>query len=224
VREEILQHFAIDPAKLHLIRNGVDIQRFMPASTEQRLEARTNLGLPPNRNVFAFVGSGFERKGLANAIRALADPAAPKDALLVVVGDDRKARWYRRLADTLQVGERVVFAGSLVDVRPILHAADGFVLPTIYDPFPNAVLEALACGLPVITSKKCGAGELIQAGQNGFVGDADDPSAIAHQMTAILANPQMRSAARLSALPYTLKNLAGELLALYRTLNASTGY
>lgn len=222
VREEILQHFAVDPAKLHLIRNGVDTERYAPPTDVQRAEARANLGLAPQRKVFAFVGSGFERKGLANAIRALADPAAPADSVLVVVGDDRRARSYRRLADTLGVGERVEFAGSLVDVRPVLHAADGFVLPTIYDPFPNAVLEALACGLPVITSTKCGAGELISAGRNGFVGDAQDSSAIAHQMSAVVANPQMRAAARESALPHTLKNLAGELLALYRTLAPAT--
>lgn len=219
VREEILQHFAVDPSKLHLIRNGVDTERFMPASADDQRQARTNLGLPIDRPVFAFVGSGFERKGLANAISAMADAAAAKDSALVVVGGDRKARSYRRLADRLGVGGRVVFAGSLVDVRPVLHAADGFVLPTIYDPFPNAVLEALACGLPVITSRKCGAGELIQAGINGFVGVADDTSAIAHQMAAIVANPQMRLAARQSALPHTLKNLAGELKALYRSLS-----
>jgi UDP-glucose:(heptosyl)LPS alpha-1,3-glucosyltransferase len=220
VRDEILARFRISPAKLHLVRNGVDLDKFQPPSTEQRVKARSDLGLPPDAPVFAFVGSGFERKGVANAIRALAEKAAPPHAWLVVVGDDRKGKRYRRLADDYGVGDRVLFTGSLVDVRPVLQAADGFVLPTLYDPFPNAVLEALACGLPVVTSPKCGAAELIEPGKNGFICNAVDAPAIAQRLAEIARSPEMRLAARASAAPYSLKFLAGQLLTLYRTMVA----
>lgn len=218
VREEILARFRIEPRKLHLVRNGVDLEKYQPPTPEQRAKARHDLGLASDSPIFAFVGSGFERKGAANAIAALALAGAPQNAQLVVVGDDRKAKHYRRLADAAGVGARVLFTGSLVDVRPVLHAADGFVLPTIYDPFPNAVLEALACGLPVITSPKCGAAELIESGVNGFVCGATDTAAIAAHMNTIAHNPIMRAAATASAAPYSLKHLAGQLIALYRTM------
>ena len=220
VRDEILARFRIAPAKLHLVRNGVDLEKFQVPTAEERVKARTDLDLPQDVPVFAYVGSGFERKGVANAIRALAEKNSPQNARLVVVGDDRKARRYRCLADDCGVGDRVLFAGSLVDVRPVLRAADGFVLPTLYDPFPNAVLEALACGLPVITSPKCGAAELIDQGRNGFVCGAVDTAAIAGHMSEIMRNPQMRQAARASAAPYSLKHLAGQLLSLYRSMVA----
>ncbi len=222
VRDEILARFRIAPAKLHLVRNGVDVEKFQPPGADERIKARSDLGLPKDVPVFAFVGSGFERKGVANAIRALAEKSAPLDARLVVVGDDRKAKRYRRLADDCGVGDRVLFAGSLVDVRPVLQAADGFILPTLYDPFPNAVLEALACGLPVITSPKCGAAELIESGKNGYICSPIDTGAIAGHMVDIMRNPQMRQAARASAAPYSLKHLAGQLLTLYRSMVGGT--
>ncbi len=218
VRDEILARFRIVPDKLHLVRNGVDLDKFQPPTHEQRCQARTELDLPQDVPVFAFVGSGFERKGVANAIRALAEKGAPHDARLVVVGDDRRGKRYRRLADDCGVGDRVLFTGSLVDVRPVLRAADGFILPTLYDPFPNAVLEALACGLPVITSPKCGAAELIESGKNGFVCSAIDASTLATHMSQIVRAPEMRAAARASAAPYSLKFLAGQLLTLYRSM------
>lgn len=218
VRNEIVAHFGVDPRKLRLIRNGVDLERFAPPSAAERAQARTSLALPAEAPVFAFVGSGFERKGVADAIRTLASESAPAQARLVIAGGDRRARRYRQLADQLGVGERVLFAGSLVDVRPVLHAADAFLLPTLYDPFPNAVLEALACGLPVVTSPKCGAAELIEAGVNGFVCKPDDHRAMAIELSEILRRPGMRAEARSSAMPYSLKNLAAELVELYREL------
>lgn len=222
VREEILQRFRVSPDKLRLVRNGVDLERFSPPQREQRNQARADLGLPTGAPVFAFVGSGFERKGAAHAIAALASASAPANAWLVIAGDDRRAKRYRALADTLGVGARVLFTGSLVDVRPVLFAADAFVLPTLYDPFPNAVLEALACGLPVITSPKCGAAELIEPAINGFVCDPHEHNALAIQMAEVLRHPQMREAARASAMPYSLKELAGQLVALYRGLAGGT--
>jgi UDP-glucose:(heptosyl)LPS alpha-1,3-glucosyltransferase len=84
------------------------------------------------------------------------------------------------------VGERVVFAGPHKDPRRFLGAADAFVLPTLYDPLSNAVLEALACGLPVVTSRRCGAGELVTAHDAGFTCDATDVAAFAEAMRTLL--------------------------------------
>jgi len=78
----------------------------------------------------------------------------------------------------LGIAARVRFVGGVSDVRPFLAAADAFVLPTLYDPFPNAVLEAMAAGLPVVTSTRCGAAEIVAEGETGFVRDALDIDAL----------------------------------------------
>ena len=107
------------------------------------------------------------------------------------------------------------------DVRPWYGAADGFVLPTLYDPCPNAALEALACGLPILTSTTCGAQAWVKAGDNGWVVDALDRDALATRLDdlcALAGNLAARQAARAAAEPLTLPAMADRLLALYRSL------
>ena len=221
VRGEIRERFGVDASRLRLIRNGVDTQRFRPPSPQERAQARTSLGVSGSTTAFAFVGSGFERKGLAAAVRGLARVAASQDACLIVAGTDRHADRYRRLADRLGVAERVRLLGGVDDVRPVLWAADAFVLPTLYDPFPNAALEALACGLATVTSRKSGAAELIRPGINGFVHDALDLEALAESMAKLCDGHRrtaMSAAARESAQGLSLESLAGRLIDLYRGL------
>ena len=99
--------------------------------------------------------------------------------------------------------------------------ADAFVLPTRYDPMPNAALEALACGLPVLTSPTCGIASRIIEGENGFVVDALDVDTLARRIDT-LATPgkaeRMRAAARASVIDLDLDTLAGKLLSLYERL------
>src|SRR4030095_7675249 len=113
-----------------------------------------------------------ERKGVP-ALSAAAARAATKP-FVVVVGRDKRTESYAALARRLGIGERVRFAGAVSDVRPYYAAADAFVLASLYDPQPNAMLEAMACGLPVVTTPKCGTAELVREGENGFVRDALD--------------------------------------------------
>ena len=97
-----------------------------------------------------FVGYSFRRKGLAQVISAMAEVADEHVELWIAGGDDPAP--YRRLAGDLGVGERVRFLGHRSDVVGLMQAADAFVMPSSYDPFPLVLLEALACGTPVITS------------------------------------------------------------------------
>jgi UDP-glucose:(heptosyl)LPS alpha-1,3-glucosyltransferase len=221
VRGEIRERFGVDASRLHLIRNGVDTRRFRPPSPDERARARTSLGVAEGARAFAFVGSGFERKGLRTAIRALASVARGTDACLLVAGTDRHAGAYRALARALGVADRVRLLGGVDEVTPLLWAADAFVLPTLYDPFPNAALEALACGLPVATSTKCGAAELIRPGVNGFVHDSLDSQGFAESMALLCDDSRrarMAAAARDSVEGLSLEALAAQLIALYRGL------
>jgi UDP-glucose:(heptosyl)LPS alpha-1,3-glucosyltransferase len=220
VRDEILAHFAIDPARLHVIYSGVDLARFRPPEAEERRLSRAALGIPQHTPVFLFLGSGFERKGLATALIAFARLPAGS-ARLLVVGRDRKSRRYEALARRLGCAAAVHFLGPQREVLAFYHAADALVLPTLYDPFPNVALEALACGLPVITSPRSGAAEILTEGETGFVRDALDAQGIAEamiQLTEEARRATMQAAARRLALGFGLEQAVDQLLALYRTL------
>ena len=223
VLDDINRRFGVPRERLHLLRNGLDLERFAPPSGAQRDESRRALGLAAGAPVFAFVGSGFERKGLAAALAALA--ATPGQPMLLVAGADRRLARYRRQAKSLGVAAQVRFLGGVDDVRPVLWAADGFLAPALYDPFPNAALEALACGVPVIASPTCGVSELIEPGVNGFVHDALDVASIAAAMARLAAqraDEAKRRAARASAMPWSLERAASSLLTLYRQVLAES--
>ncbi len=216
VKQDIIRHFAVDESKLHVIYSGVDNQKFMPdLRKELRVPCRQQLGIRPDAPIALFVGSGFERKGLDVFLRAV---ATLPEWHAVVVGKDKHLPRYRALAKTLGLAGRSTFTGGVNDARPYYAASDVFALPTLYDPFPNACLEAMACGLPVITSQTSGAAELIVKGENGFVVDARDVSALSEALSRALAQPVMGWAAREKVLPYTPQAMAARYVALYRQL------
>jgi UDP-glucose:(heptosyl)LPS alpha-1,3-glucosyltransferase len=226
VRDDIARRFGVSQAKLHVIYNGVDLDAYHPRLAGQhRARVRADLGIAAEARVFLFVGSGFERKGVPQLLHALARTSV-KDTRLLIVGADRHLPRMQRLAATLGVGQRVRFLGGRQDVKPYYGAADVFVLPTLYDPFPNAALEALACGLPVITSSTCGAAELIRAGENGFVCEAANTTQLADRLDAMSdagAGRAMPGQARASVEHLSVESMAATLIALYRELMPSAG-
>jgi UDP-glucose:(heptosyl)LPS alpha-1,3-glucosyltransferase len=216
VRDDIARRFGVPADKLHVIYNGVDLERFRPAlRSEHRAAVRQRLGIPAEAPVVLFVGSGFERKGVPTLLRALAKMAR-QDALLVVVGRDAHESACRALADRLGVPGRVRFLGGQQDVRPFYGAADVFCLPTLYDPMPNAAVEALACGLPVVTSTTCGAAELIEEGKSGYICDALNVDSLAERLDSF---PALDSAAARRAVEgLSLEGMAARLSSLYEDL------
>jgi len=221
VRDEIARHFATPAEKLVLIRNAVDCSRFHPGLRgEFGAEVRQQVSIPREATVFVLVGSGFERKGVGAFLRALARRKDPAWAL--VVGKDKRSARYRALAARLGIAGRVRFVGGVSDVRPYLAAADAFVLPTLYDPFPNAALEAMAAGLPVVTGAKCGAAEIVREGESGFVRDALDVAGIAQclDLLDVPAARRMGEAARETVSTLTPEAMARDYLALYERLLA----
>ncbi len=225
VRDEIRRGFRIAPEKLHVIYNGVDLEYFHPRQRDSlRGAARAELDCRPRDTLFLFVGSGFARKGLGAAIDALAQ-AASEAFWLVVVGRDREERRFMEQARRAGLGQRVRFLGARDDVRPLYAAADCFVLPSRYDPFPNTGLEALAMGLPAIVSSRCGAAEVVQHGAGGWICDPDDVPGIArlmHEADRALSAPgteaSARQAARATAEQFGIEIMAMKLAELYKSL------
>jgi UDP-glucose:(heptosyl)LPS alpha-1,3-glucosyltransferase len=219
IRDEILGYFDIPEDRLHVIYSGVDTERFHPRLKAQRQKVRASLGLDDEQAVFLFVGSGFERKGTAPLIRALAQ--LPDHAHAVIVGEDKYRHKYERLAASLGIAGRTHFLGKQAEVGPYYGAADALVLPTLYDPFPNVILEAMASGLAVITSTKSGGAEFIHEGENGYVRDALDVEGISQAMYCLLDQEHALQAgkrARETIEPYTLERMGTALSSLYREL------
>ena len=221
VRDDIAARFRVAADRLHVIQNGVDLETFHPRNAARRDATRAALDLPGEGSMFLYVGSGFERKGVSRLLDALAQVAAP--AFAVIVGEDKQRKRYERQAWRLGLDKRVHFIGARGDLADLYGAADAFVLPTLYDPLPNAALEALASGLPTVTTTQCGAAELIDTGVNGYVADVLDADALAHALAA-LAEPgraaAMRAAARASVLHLAPQAMAAQLMTLYRGLMA----
>ena len=219
VQDEIHERFRLPRERLPVIYNAIDSEVFSPWLGRHREEVRARYGIARDACVFLIVGSEYARKGVGRAIEALA--RVPRPAHLLVVGKDRHPSRYEALAQHLRVADRVTFAGAQTDPRPFYGSADAFVLPTLYDALSNAVLEALACGLPVITSDRCGAGELVRAHDAGMVCGARDVEAIAAAMGTLLDDTVRADASRraLAAVAdLTPDAMAAQLVALYESM------
>lgn len=171
VKRQIIDHYAIPEEKITVIYNGVDLKRFSPQNNDRwRKDVRESLKISEDSKVLLFVGSGFERKGLRTFIKAL-PLIKDHNFMAIIIGKGDTDR-YRAMAKRLGVLNHILFLGIQKEIEMFYASADLFVLPTLYDPFSNATLEAMASGLPVITTKNNGAAELIENGQEGFVMEA----------------------------------------------------
>jgi UDP-glucose:(heptosyl)LPS alpha-1,3-glucosyltransferase len=157
VKRTVLKYFELPEQRLATLFNAVDLERFDPGEPLRE----------PGKIRALMVAQDFERKGVRQAIEAIA--GATNDRVsLTVLGRDNAAP-YQRLAERLNVADRVRFAGAVPDPRPEYRAADFFVLPTRHDPCSLATLEAMAMGLPVISTTFNGACEVMRDGIHGYV-------------------------------------------------------
>src|SRR5215471_12936484 len=156
VRNEITKVYGYPVDKIDLVRNGVPLDRFR-FEPELREKSRAQLNLKQDQIALLFAGSGWERKGLLFAIEAMA--LCENRKLRLLVAGRGNARPYQTTPLCFWREKPVQFLGEVADLVPLYAAADIFILPTIYDPFSNACLEALACGLPVITTRSNGFSE-----------------------------------------------------------------
>ncbi len=209
VKDEIIRHYAFPAERIHVIHNGVDIERFKLTAPRK----------DDGKFVLLFVGSGFERKGLRFCVQALAK--LPENVELHVVGKG-SIRSYQHLAKKLEVAGRVIFKGPLQSIEKIYPEADLLVHPAIYEPFGNVVLEAMACGLPVVAARFVGASEIIVPGKNGDV--VQNPRNVDELASAIrrlldrkvLAN--MAASARETAEAHSITGYVDKILEVIRSM------
>lgn len=211
VKKNIIDHYDVPPDDIEVIYNGVDLERFTPDNRGRyRAEIRKQYGLGEDDFVVLFVGSGFERKGVRYLIEAVGSIQEPVHVMIVGRGKAEAA-------------DNIIFCGPQRDIHKYYAAADIFVFPTIYEPFGNVHLEALASGLPIITTKSSGAAEIIEDGKQGFVVNApDDIKAIAARIELLFTNRgelrSMSAEARALAERFNLVNHVNIIMSLYESL------
>lgn len=221
-KEDIIRLYGVNPDRIHVVYNGIE-----PVNPEQSQRDRSRQMLAQefalgNELRLLYVGSGFKRKGVAVAIRAVARLKAPYR--LFIVGKGRTST-YRRLAQRLGIEDKIIFTGPRKDVEQFYLGSDLFVFPTLYDPFSNASLEAMVHGLPIITTQYNGVAELIRPGINGFVvQDPLDDSAIADcilKMSEPTQRQLMGKQAAETAAAFTMQRNLRETLAVINMITTS---
>lgn len=161
VKDEIMRFYGFPAERIDVVPNGVPVSA-LRRGEESRARIRETLGLKKEDIAVLFAGSGWERKGLRFAIEAIEKGGKQMRLLVAGRGDKRKFK-----------SARVQFLDVVQDMPALYGAADIFLLPTIYDPFSNACLEALAAGLPVVTTRANGFSEIMETGAHGTI--LDDP-------------------------------------------------
>jgi UDP-glucose:(heptosyl)LPS alpha-1,3-glucosyltransferase len=221
VKRNIIDNYGVDGSLIDVIYNGVDTEKFTPENRAlHRADVRREHAIGPEEFVALFVGSDFERKGVRYLLSAAAKVLKP--LVILIVGRGRGEK-YAVFAGR----QRVIFTGPRRDVHRYYAAADAFVFPTLYEPFGNVHLEALASGLPVITTAQSGAAEIIEDGVNGFTASApEDLDAIRRGIEALM-EPEARAAmsenARSTALRFTFEKHMVEMTALYEKVMEAGG-
>jgi UDP-glucose:(heptosyl)LPS alpha-1,3-glucosyltransferase len=184
VKQDMMRWYGVAEEKIAVVYNGVDIERFHPRNRQYRKEIRGRHGIGAQDLVILFVSNNFQMKGLGFLIRALAK--IKRENLppfkLLILGRDRPDS-YLRTAREMMIDEEMVFAGSTDEPEKYYGASDLLVHPTFYDACSLTVLEALASGIPVITTRCNGASGIVTQGQEGFViSDPRDDRALAEKI------------------------------------------
>jgi UDP-glucose:(heptosyl)LPS alpha-1,3-glucosyltransferase len=196
VRNHAQHYYGFEPARIRVIHNAIDPGRFDDRQRARlRAAQRRECGFGPTDVVAAFVAMNYHLKGLEPLLRAMALVPTFQPMKLLVAGHAQTQHW-QRLARHLGVERRVSFIGPCSDVRRVYFAADLHVHPTFYDPCSGVVLEALACGLPVITSRFNGAAELVPPAAGIVVNDPHDHEKLASYLVEFMDPVRRDDAAR----------------------------
>jgi UDP-glucose:(heptosyl)LPS alpha-1,3-glucosyltransferase len=212
VKDEIIREFQFPADRIEVVHNGLPDMHFK-AKPAARTSSRSDWGLYGNELAIVFVGSGSGRKGLQYAIRAI-NKINRRDIRLIVAGTTKKKSFS---------SGKIRFLGPVREMASVYAGADLFILPTIYDAFSNACLEALSFGLPVITTPTNGFAEIITPGIHGeIVKSADDVEGL---ITAIhnWIDPAKRAAAHSACIElagaHTIERNVKETLRVLQSVN-----
>jgi UDP-glucose:(heptosyl)LPS alpha-1,3-glucosyltransferase len=176
VKEDIIRYYGVPEEKITVIINCVDANRFHPKNRDRyRNEIREQLGIDTNDMVLLFVGNNYRLKGVEPLLRAkaLLRRRFPKTPICLLIVGRGQSWYYKRLTKRIGLLDHTFFLGSVKEIERYYSASDIYVHPTFYDSCSLTVLEAMASGLPVITSRFNGAADMILSDEGGRV--LEDP-------------------------------------------------
>ncbi len=219
VKRNIIEHYHVDKRDIEVIYNGVDLERFNHENKKLfREEIRNRFSIENDEFVMLFVGSGFERKGIAYLLTAAELIPEPVTVMIVGKGSERKMKRFI-------TKQKIIFCGPQKEIHKYYAASDIFVFPTIYEPFGNVHLEALASGLPIITTRLSGASEIIEEGIHGFVIDKpEDVDMLSKRIMSLMdkdRNQRMGFEARKCAENFSFKTHMERMIKLYQSVLTS---
>jgi UDP-glucose:(heptosyl)LPS alpha-1,3-glucosyltransferase len=225
VRRHFEEFYGVPPEEVRVVRSAIDPLRFAAEDRlKQRSDERDRWGVGPGETVGLFVAMNYRLKGLAPLLNAYALTPNAVPNRLVVVGHPKFTR-YERQARRLGIADRVVFLGHRSDPKSCYFAADYLVHPTFYDPCSLVALEALACGLPVVTTRYNGASELLSPPTDGVVvSDPHDAPALAAAMAKMFDRGYLReasAAARATGSRWTFEHHYQALLSVFSEVRLS---
>ena len=160
VKNQVQHYYSRGAEKVTVIYNGVDLKRFRPMTQKDRVLAKKTMGISDDATVFVFAGSDLRRKGLSQLLSALAQ--FREQPFILLVAGSMGNRDLKKRIEGMGLGQNVKWLGYVKDMERVYALADLFVLPTQYDPFANTTLEAMACGVPALTTRQNGAGEIVE--------------------------------------------------------------
>ena len=231
ISEEVvteLHTWGIPAEQIVQIPNGVDTDRFVPPTLKDKQRAREALGLTGAARVTVYVGRFTAKKRVDILLRAWQSVhRVYVDARLLLVGDGPGRTALQALAGELDLGQSVTFCGVQPDVLPYLHAADLFVLPSVSEGISNALLEAMACGLPPVACDIGGNRDIIKHDESGVLIQPNSAEALAAAMSTLLRDPErlcrLATRARGTVLErFSLRAVTERYLALYSDLRQAS--
>jgi len=185
-KAHVAHYYKVPEEKIRVVHNGVDLEKFNPElRAGSRSGIRENLGIKKNEMVLLFAGNDFKRKGLQFAMQCTANLIKKGLKVKLIVAGRGRSGPYQRLVKKNGYEDKIMYMGHAEKIEALYCASDLFILPTFYDPFSNVCLEAMACGLPVITTRLNGAAEIIEDRVSGIV--VDSPWQIDEMVTAVAA-------------------------------------
>jgi glycosyltransferase involved in cell wall biosynthesis len=204
----------------HVLPNGIDLNKLETSNNNK--VSRQQMNIPENVPLITFVGNLRPVKGVKYLIEALGMVLKKNDARLLIIGDGPEREHLQSQTDQLGIREKVTFQGKISkeEIMSYLKISDLFVLPSISEGFPNVILEAMAAGLPIVSTNFEGASEIIRDGENGFMVPVKNPTAMANVISKILDNQDikqfMAAKNREEIVKYDWNNIIIELEEIYK--------
>jgi len=219
VKRELSEYYDLPEQDIEVIPNGVDLEEYSRATDERKAKRKVELGFKPDQVLLIFVANEFDRKGLDYLLQSLT--LIKLDNVLLIVAGGDNPRPFVEYSHKLGVAQKVRFVGLQSSLASYYQASDIFVLPTYYEAFSLATLEAAASGLPLVVTKVNGTEELVREGMNGLFIERDADS-IAQRLNLLLNDGVKRKElgdnARRTAESYSWKNIGEKTLKVYENV------